>query len=182
LEHGGNRLATLETYSRAAGRMVDYNSEKGRYRALGTGGSIYRTESILKVGGFDENLRGYGEDWDAEIRIRVAGWRLGTVDVKFSDYERHKITWKNLWRRYWLRGYYSHYFAHKNRGFIKHYRMFPPAAFLAGTLLSRKLFRLTNEKIVFFLPLQQVFKATAWYFGFTHSHLKRNQPGQKLVA
>ena len=38
LEPGGNLLATLETYARAVGRMVDYRSEKARSKALGTGG------------------------------------------------------------------------------------------------------------------------------------------------
>jgi len=176
LERGANSLSTLEAYSRAAGRMVDYSSDKGRYRALGTGGAIYRTAAIAQVGGFDENLRGYGEDWDAEIRMRNAGWGLDTVDATFSDYERYKITWKSLWRRYWLRGYYTHYFLHKNRGLIKHYRMFPPAAFATGIFQSRKLFRLTYQKAVFFLPFQNVFKMTAWYLGFARSHGSRYQP------
>lgn len=178
LERGANFLSTLEAYSRAAGRMVDYNSDKGRYKTLGTGGAIYRTAAIAQVGGFDENLRGYGEDWDAEIRIRDAGWGLDTVDATFSDYERRKITWKSLWRRYWLRGYYTHYFLHKNRGLIKHYRMFPPTAFATGILHSRKLFRLTNQKTAFLLPLQYMFKMTAWYVGFTASHFGSHEPRQ----
>lgn len=176
LQPGGNLLATLETYSRAVGRMIDYNSSKGRYRALGTGGSIYRTKVIERAQGFDEKLRGYGEDWDAEIRIRAGGWLLDTVDVRFSDYEKYKITWKSLWRRYWLRGYHSHFFLHKNRGLIKHYRMFPPAAFLNGIFQSRLVFRLTNDTEAFLLPLQHVFKTTAWYVGFMQAHLEGYQP------
>jgi len=181
LERGGNLLATLETYSRAAGRMVDYNSEKGRHTALGTGGSIYRVAAILKAGGFDENLRRYGEDWDAEIRVRRAGWSLGTVDVKFSDYERHKITWKSLWNRYWLRGFYSHYFLHKNQGLIKQYRMSPPSAFLMGIVQSRKLFPLTNDRTVFLMPFPNALKSVAWNVGFMESHMKSYQPLQKSV-
>lgn len=176
LEPGENLLATLETYSRAVGRMIDYNSSKGRYRALGTGGSIYRTKVIECAQGFDEKLRGYGEDWDAEIRIRARGWLLDTVDVEFSDFEKYRITWSSLWRRYWLRGYYSHYFLHKNKGLIKHYRMFPPAAFLNGILQSRLVFKLTNETKAFLLPLQYVFKTTAWYVGFVRAHLNSYQP------
>jgi len=176
LSPGGNLLATLESCSRAAGRMVDYRSDKGRYRALGTGGAIYRTAAIVQVGGFDENLRGYGEDWDAEIRIRDAGWVLDTVDATFSDYERYKITWKSLWRRYWLRGYYTHYFLHKNRGLIKHHRMFPPAASLSGLLSSFVIYRLTRQKAVFLLALESTFKMTAWYAGFLRSHFNSYAP------
>lgn len=176
LEPGGNLLATLETYARAAGRMVDYQSEKARLKALGTGGSIYRMEAIRQVNGFDENLKGYYEDFDIENRIRRAGWSLCTTDAKFLDYERRGIAWKTLWRKYWLRGYYSHYFLHKNRGMIMHYRMIPAAAFLLGLLHAHKLFRLTRDKAVFLLPFQYVLKTNAWCFGFMQGHLDSYQP------
>jgi glycosyltransferase involved in cell wall biosynthesis len=175
LTPGGNWIATLEMYSRAASKMVDYQSKRTRLKALGTSGCIYRMEAVSQAGHFDENLRGYGEDQDFEIRIRDAGWSFSTVDAKFSDYERHKLTWKHLWSKYWLRGYFSHYFLHKNRGFLKHYRMFPPAAFVAGIFQSHTLFRLTYQKKVFLLPFQHAFKISAWYFGFIRSHMKSYQ-------
>lgn len=176
LELGRNLLATLESYSRTAGRMVDYSSEKARSKALGTGGSLYRIEAISQAGGFDENLRGYNEDWDIEIRARAAGWSLLTTEAKFLDYERHGLTWRSLWSKYWRRGYYTHYFLHKNRGLIKHYRMFPPASLLTGLLHAHKLFKLTYEKKVFLLPFQYVIKMTAWYLGFTASHFDSYEP------
>jgi len=176
LEPGGNLLATLEAYSRAAGRIVDYQSEKARAKALGTGGSIYRVEAIEQVGGFNQNLRGYGEDLDIELQIRAAGWSLHTVDTKFSDYEKYKLTWKTLWKKYWLRGYHAHYFLHKHIGLIKLYKMLPPAAFLAGLLDAHMLFRLTNHKAVFLLPFQDLIKMSAWYIGFIESHLNSYQP------
>lgn len=167
---GGNLLATLESHSRAAGKLVDYNLKKAVTKVLGTSGSIYRAEAIRQVGGFDEDLKGYCEDWDAEVKVRAAGWGLSTTDAKYTDYERQRLTWKNLWQRYWLRGYYTHYFLHKNRRLIKHYKMFPPASFVAGLLYASKLFKLTYRKMVFLLPFQHVFKYTAWYFGFLRSH------------
>jgi len=176
LERGSNLLATLEAYSRAAGRMVDYQSEKASSKALGTGGAIYRIETILQAGGFDENLRGYGEDWDIESRIRRADWLLSTTDTTFLDYERYGLTWKTLWSRYWLRGYFTHYFLHKNRAMFNHYRMFPPAAFILGLLHAHKLFKLTRLKVVFLLPFQCMFKMTAWYFGFIRGHLNSYEP------
>jgi glycosyltransferase involved in cell wall biosynthesis len=171
LEPGGNLLATLETFSRAAGRMVDYSSERSRSKALGTGGAMFRVEAIRQAGVFDEKLKGYGEDSDIEIRIRAAGWLLSTNDAKFLDYERRGLSWKSLWSRYWLRGYYTHYFLHKHRGLLKHYRMFPPAAFLSGLLSAFTVFRLTSRKVVFLLPFQNVFKMSAWYVGFIKSHM-----------
>lgn len=176
LEPGGNLLATLEAYSRAAGRMVDYQSEEAHSKSLGTGGAIYRIVAIRKAGGFDEKLRGYGEDWDIEIRARAAGWSLSTTDAKFLDYERYGLTCGDLWRRYWLRGYHTHFFLHKHGGLIKHWRVFPPAAFLSGLLHAYTLFKKTHRKAVFLLPFQYVFKMTAWYFGFIRSHLNFYEP------
>ena len=178
LEPGRNLLATLEAYSRAAGRMVDYQSSKGRFKAVGTGGALYRLKAVKSVGRFDESLKGYNEDWDIELRLRKAGWSMHTVDVAFHDYERYGLTWKALWSKYWLRGYYTHYFLHKNKGLIRHYRMFPPAASLSGLLSSFALFKLTGQKAVFLLPSQYAFKMTAWYLGFVRSHFDSYSPSR----
>ena len=166
LSSGRNLLATLELFSRAAGRMVDYQSQKGQFKVVGTGGALYRIKAVDQVGGFDPNLKGYNEDWDFEIRLRKFGWFLNTVGVYFGDYERYGLTWKSLWSRYWVRGYHTNYFLRKNKGLIKHYRMFPPAAFLSGLFNAFKLFRLTGRKSVFLLPVPSTFKMTAWYVGF----------------
>jgi len=176
LDPMNNTLATLEALSRAAGKMIDFRSKKAYSKVLGTSGSIYRTRAIIQAGGFDKDLKGYGEDWDVEIKVRAAGWSLLTTDAKYLDYERHGLTWKTLWSRYWRRGYDTHYFLHKNRGLIKHYRMFPPAAFLSGLLHAHKLFKITQRKAVFLLPFQYVFKMTAWYIGFINSHLDSYGP------
>jgi glycosyltransferase involved in cell wall biosynthesis len=173
---GGNLLATLEGYSRVAGKMVDYSSKKAFRKVLGTSGCIYRTEAIKQVGGFDKNIKGYCEDWDAEIKVRVAGWSLCTIDARYLDYERQRLSWKNLWQRYWLRGYHTHYFLHKKPGLLKSYRMLPPAAFLTGLFQSSVLFKLTGQKKVFLLPFQHVFKNLAWYVGYIKSHVQSFQP------
>ena len=178
LEFKSNLLGTLEAYSRAAGKMVDFTSENAYSKPLGTSGSIYRVEAIRQVGGFDKTIRGYCEDWDVEIRLKTNGWLSHSIDVNYLDYERQGLTWKNLWSKYWRRGYDTHYFLHKrkNKRLIKHYRMFPPAAFILGIFHSQKLFKLTHKKEVFLLPLQYMFKMTAWYFGFLKSHLNHYQP------
>lgn len=175
LERGGNLLGTLEGFSRAASKMVDYGSQKTTSRALGTGGAIYRIEAIKQAGWFDQKLKGYGEDLDIEIRIRAAGWKLATIDAKFLDYERRELTWKSLWNRYWLRGYYTYYFLRKNEGLLKHYRMLPPAAFVTGLLQANTLFKLTHMSEVFLLPFQHLFKMTAWYLGFMQGQAKGYQ-------
>jgi glycosyltransferase involved in cell wall biosynthesis len=175
-EAGGNLLATLEGFARAEGRLADYRSEKTRSKSLGTGGAIYRFDAMRDAGWFDERLQGYGEDQDLEIRVRTAGWLLDTVNVNFLDYERYSLTWAELWRRYWVRGYYTHCFNHKNPNMIKHYRMFPPAAFVFGVIHSFYIYRLTHRKEVFFLPFQFGFKMTGWYVGYLKGHADSYQP------
>lgn len=176
LDLGGNLLATLESHSRVAGKMTDFSSKKAFGKVLGTSGSAYRVRAIRATTGFDRNLRGYCEDWDAEIKVRKAGWLLCTTAYRYHDYERQRLTWKNLWRRYWLRGFYTHYFLHKYGRLVKHYRMFPPAAFVSGLLSASKLFKLTHNRAIFLLPLQHTFKMTAWYFGFIRGHIYAYQP------
>ena len=172
LTPGANWIATLEIYSRAASKMVDFNYKvKTRSKAMGTSGCIYRVKAIRQVGGFDENIRGYGEDLDAECRVRTAGWLLCTTDVRFQDYERRGLTWKNLWNRYLKRGYDTHHFLDKNKGMIALYKMLPPAAFLAGLLHALTVYKLTRQKVAFLLPLQSTFKMTAWWLGFIRCHL-----------
>jgi GT2 family glycosyltransferase len=168
---GSNLLATLETYSRAAGRMVDYTSEKASSKSMGTSGCIYRVKAIRQVGSFDENITGYGEDFDAEYRIRKAGWVLCTNDVQYYDYERDKILWKDLWRKYFKRGYDLQHVWRKKERIISLYKMLPPAAFLAGLFNSFKVYGLTGRKIAFLLPLQHAFKSTAWCVGYIQSSL-----------
>ena len=176
LEPAANLLATLEMYSRAVGKMIDFTNAKTRPMALGTGGAIYRIGALKEAGGFDENLRGYGEDLDIELRLRSLNYLLSTNEAKYFDYERLGLTWHSLWRRYWRRGYCSHYFYHKHRGLFKSYKNSVFASFLLGLFHARKLFKLTGKKAFFFLPFVYGFRSVAWNGGFIESHLKSYEP------
>jgi len=167
---GANFLGTLEAYSRAASRIVNYQSGKAKYKSLGTGGAIYRLKAIKEAGGFDEKIRGYGEDFDAEIRIKAKGWKLAVVNVEFSDYENYELKWQDLWRRYWFRGFYSYFFLQQNRDAIKLYNMTPFIAIFSGLFYSLKIYKLTKNSLSFLLPLLSVYKATAWCVGYINAH------------
>jgi glycosyltransferase involved in cell wall biosynthesis len=166
----GNWIALLELYSRAASKMVDFDyKSKKDSKALGTGGSIYRTAIIRQIGGFDEEILGYGEDWDVEYRIRTAGWSLRVVDAEFHDRESLRIRWSELWSSYFKRGYDLHFFSRKNKGMLSLTRMLPPSSLLAGFFHSLKIYPLVHRKIVFLLPLEYLFKSTAWCVGYAHA-------------
>ncbi|WGM88482.1 MAG: glycosyltransferase [Candidatus Bathyarchaeum tardum] len=169
LASGKNLLGTLEVYSRAASRMVDYTSEAAKFKSLGTGGAIYRVEALHQAGGFNDRITGYGEDFDLEYKIRKFGWGLSTTNVQFSDYERGNVSPKDLWNRYMKRGYDSRIFASEQNKLVRFYTMSPPAAFLVGLFHSFKIYKKTARKTAFLLPLQYVFKMSAWCVGFTKS-------------
>ena len=169
LNSGPNIVSTLEIYSRGADKMIDFNKDKSR--SLGTGACIYRLEAIRQAGGFDKNIKGYGEDWDAECRVRAAGWKLQTSEAQWRDYERLGLSYGELWRRYVRRGNDLYYFSRKNKGLLKLHRMLPPAGLLSGLRYSLILYKTIHKKLVFLLPFHHMFKTTAWCWGFTKAKL-----------
>jgi len=51
--------------------------------SLGTSGCIYRVKAIRQVRGFDQNIKGAGEDTDAEYRVKTAGWKICISSAHF---------------------------------------------------------------------------------------------------
>lgn len=139
-------------------------------KPLGTGGSIYRAEAIKKVGGFDETIKGVGEDMDAEDRIEKAGWSLKITPAEF--YERRRDSWKGLWKEYFWHGSGVHLIYHRTRSRDMLYKMFPPFAILIELLHSRAAYKQVHRKLVFLLPFHWIFKRTAWLLGFALGTLK----------
>jgi len=139
-------------------------------KPLGTGGSIYRAEAIKKVNGFDENIKGVGEDMDAENKIEKSGWSLKITPAEF--YEMRRNSWKALWNEYFWHGSSVHLIYHKTRSQSMVYKMFPPLAIWIELLHSRTAYKLVHRKVVFLLPLHWIFKRTAWFLGFTLDYLK----------
>jgi len=139
-------------------------------RTLGTGGSIYRVETITQVGGFDDHITGVGEDMDAEQRIRNAGWLLylGTPAI---FYERRRKDWKNLWDEGFWHGYGGYYVIRKNGWIFDLWKMIPPIAFMVGAWYSTIAYRITYRKMAFLLPFQYAFKRIAWCFGFVKGQI-----------
>jgi glycosyltransferase involved in cell wall biosynthesis len=169
LTPGPNLASTLEIYSRAADKMTDFNQSKSK--SMGTGACIYRLEAIQQAGGFDESIKGYGEDWDAECKVREVGWALQTTPAEWRDYERFGLSYKTLWRRYVIRGRDLYYFCRKNPGLLKFYKMLPPAGFLAGLRDAMVIYKMLGSKVAFLLPFHHMLKTSAWCCGFLRARL-----------
>lgn len=151
--------------------VIDNNaSSKMESKYPGTGGSIYRVKAIRQIGGFDDRLKGVGEDQDAAYRIKEAGWLIRRSNTFF--YELREQTWGDLWKKYYWYGYGNYFLYKKNKSIFKLYMMIPLAGLLAGLSYSILGYKYVGKAAVFLLPLHYFFKKTAWFFGFLNAYLK----------
>lgn len=147
---------------------------------LGAGGSIYRVEAMRQVGGFDDGITGSGEDMDIEQRISAKGWLLDVTSAVF--FELRRKTWGSLWNEYFWHGNgASHLYENRNSSFDPK-KMSIPLSIKAE--LSRMIiaYRLTGRKIALLLPLQYVFKRTAWVVGFFSGSVSTNKTKTSTLA
>lgn len=161
-----NIVSTLENIE-----FVTTNCRKMRRldpNPLGTGGSIYRVEAIKEVGGFNDNIKGSGEDADAEYRIRTTGWLLDTTPAVFFEIRRG--TWRSLWNEYFWLGKGGTGIL-KRKSFTSTYKLLPPVALLMEYIRIVVAYKLTRRKIALLLPLHYAFKRTAWFAGLVQSLL-----------
>ena len=156
-----NLVASLENMS--------FVAENSRYEC-GTGGSIYRTDALLQAGNFDERLRFAGEDHDAAFKINAAGWLLQRSPAVF--YEKPRTSWRNLWLKYFHWGYGLYDACQTNPNLLVLYEMTPLAGFVGGLKRASIAYKLTHKKRTFLLPLQFVFKLSAWCLGYLKGYLR----------
>ena len=160
--------------------LINTNSEgETMSKSLGTSGCIYRVKALRQAGGFDPQISGVGEDMDAENRIRKAGWTLHISSALFCEIRRQ--SWSSLWQEYFWHGKGGRQILKKDRTLFQLYKMLPPILFTIELLRVPKAYKITGRKIVFLLPLQYVFKRTAWLLGFIdnafspNSHMKKHE-------
>jgi glycosyltransferase involved in cell wall biosynthesis len=159
-----NVVSTLENME-----FVTTNSKQMRRmdrNPLGTGGSIYRVKALKNVGGFDSNIKGSGEDADAEYRIKRAGWSLDTNTAIF--FEKRRSSWQSLWKEYFWHGKGGASVL-KGRSSTSIYKLLPPVAFFIESIRVVVAYKQTQRKVALLLPLHYAFKRTAWLAGVLQS-------------
>lgn len=164
-----NVVSTLENIE-----FITTNSKRMRqvdHNALGTGGSIYRAEAIKKVGGFNRNIKGSGEDAEAEFRMEKAGWTLDTTPAIF--FERRRSTWRSLWEEYFWWGKGGMQLV-KGRISTSRYKLFPPFTLVVECIRIVVAYKLVRRKVALLLPFHYVFKRTAWLAGLLHARFIDN--------
>jgi glycosyltransferase involved in cell wall biosynthesis len=157
----GSIVAFLENIAYVASDLKNNSSEP---KLPGTGGAIFRVDAIRKAGGFDERLKGVGEDQDLAYRIKTAGWHIKRTPAVF--YERRVKSWKGLWRKYFWYGYGNYQLYQKNKNIFSLFHMNPITSFLAGLLYIKYAYEWTYSKHVFLLPFHNMLKQIFWFLGF----------------
>lgn len=138
----------------------------------GTGGATYRAEALRQVKGFDEHLKGVGEDQDVALRIRNAGWLIRLNDAPFTELHNGMSTFVDLWRKYHWYGRGGHKIYRQNRELFSLPRMSPLAGFMAGVTYSLVSYRIIHQKKVFLLPIHYSIKMMAWASGFIEGQIQ----------
>jgi GT2 family glycosyltransferase len=136
---------------------------------LGNDATIYRSEALRQVGGFDKNMRGT-EDKDVILRIRKKGWSF-LVNEKAGFYHNCRESFKGFWKEQAWFGSGNHYLNHKHGPLRPLWLSLPAVSFINGLELSIKSYRLTNRKISFLISPLIVLGNIAWWFGFIKAHI-----------
>jgi glycosyltransferase involved in cell wall biosynthesis len=134
--------------------------------ALGTGGSIYRTIALKEAAGFNDKIKGSGEDAEAEFRVRKAGWKLARTSAVF--YELRRSSWRSIWDEYFWHGKGSMQFLRRETA-TSLFKFFPPAILFIECMRMNVAYKLTRKKTALLLPAFFVFKRTAWLLGLLNS-------------
>ena len=165
-----NSVAALENVP-----FIIFDSRNGSLdsKLPGTGGAIFRVESIKEVGGFDDCMKGVGEDQDAAFRVKSAGWLLKRSSASF--YERRVSTWRGLWKKWFWYGQGDYHLFCKNRRVFSLFRMTPVAGFVNGVLQVGDAYKLTHRLSVLLLPFHSAFRMMAWVSGFINSSVSKSK-------
>jgi glycosyltransferase involved in cell wall biosynthesis len=151
--------------------------QEGNQALVGTGGSIFRKEALLQVGGFDTKIMGAGEDVELAYRMALKGWKLWNVRNEFYDVKESKTGWKDSWKGVWKHycwyGYNYHYVYSKHpEMFALYFKDHTPIYSLFGGFRCMFLsFRLTRNKLSLLLPLLVLFRQLGWTYAYMRAHL-----------
>ena len=140
-------------------------------KLVGTGGTTFRTVAVRQVQGFDESIKGAGEDTDLVLRIKKAGWLLEPNAAEFYELHSGLCRPGDLWKKYYWYGYGCQKSFQQTREGFSFPRMSPMAGLVTGVFYSFAAYRVLRQKQMFLLPLHFGFKHAAWTFGFIKGQL-----------
>jgi glycosyltransferase involved in cell wall biosynthesis len=141
-------------------------------KLIGTGGTAFRTAAVRQVHGFDESIKGAGEDINLVMRLKNAGWLLQPNDAELYELHGGLSKPRDLLRKYFWYGYGCQKSFQQTRGAFSLPRMSPMAGLVTGILYSFPAYRFLRQKQMFLLPLHYGLKHAAWTLGFIKGQIK----------
>lgn len=170
---GGTLVASLQSLRKHA--VYSGHTPKRGVPPPDANGAIYLVQAVRDVGGFDQNIKGAGEDLDLIMRIVRNGW-LFCLNRRAKFRHAFKDTWRDLWAEQFWFGYGHHYLKHKHKDLISLWRSAPPLSFPFGLKRASDAYRLTSKKKSFLLPLLFLFENVGMWCGFMRGHLNHYVP------
>lgn len=126
---------------------------------------IFRRDAVRSVSGFDEEIKGAGEDVDLIARMRSEGWTC-SMNERAEFFHNYRATMRDFWLEQSWFGYGGYYLALKNRYLFAPSRNLPPGKLVHGLRTASKAYRMTRRKISFLIPPLLLFGNIAWWSGF----------------
>jgi glycosyltransferase involved in cell wall biosynthesis len=139
--------------------------------SVGNDATIYRSEVLRQVGGFDTKIKGAGEDRELIARFRLNGWPV-SVNETARYFHKHRENFRGFWVEQSWFGYGDHYVSHKDKNGKPKWHNLPIGSFVYGLRIAVKAYRLTHRKISFLIPVQLVLAKISWWYGFIRGHLE----------
>jgi glycosyltransferase involved in cell wall biosynthesis len=137
----------------------------------GIQGTICKVEAIRSLGGFDLSIEGAGEDVDLFIRMRLAGWEIGSNNgTRIYHYMRD--TWKSLWKESVWWGYGTSYLTSKHKPFFPSLRRRAGFAIVDCVKLTFKSYKLTKDLACIIMPIHYGIRRLGFLAG--HWHARNN--------
>ena len=118
-------------------------------KLTGTGGTAFRVKAIRQVNGFNEDIKGAGEDTDLVLRIKKAGWQLQPNNAGIYELHGGLSRPKDLWKKYFWYGYGTQKSFQQTRQTFSLPRMSPIAGFVTGMFYSFPAYRFSVSKTGF---------------------------------
>ncbi len=137
---------------------------------MGTEATVFRSEALKQVGGFDTNIKGAAEDRDLIVRIQAKGWQV-SVNETARFFHKCRENLRDFWNEQLWFGYGDHYFNHKHKNTDASWHKLPFGVFIWGLRTASKAYESTHRKDSFLIPIQTAFGNIGWWFGFMKGHL-----------
>src|SRR5208282_6032604 len=165
-------------------RQTVVNHAHGRYVVFVDSDAIIRNDflrrdAVRSVNGFDEQIKGAGEDVDLITRMQSKGWS-SAMNERAEFFHNYRATMRDFWLEHSWFGYGGYYLALKNRNLFPPSRNLPHGKLVHGLRTASRAYRTTGRKISFLILPLLLFGNLAWWSGFlnalTHRYGRKGNP------